>query len=143
MSENTSATRRNVIVGTGAGGLAAVLAACGGSGSTTTGAPAPANSGGASGGALASTSAIPVGGGEVFKDQKVVVTQPEAGTFKAFSATCTHQGCTVGSVTDGVITCPCHGSKFIAADGSVKGGPATKPLPEMKINVSGDQISLS
>ena len=52
---------------------------------------------------------IPVGGGKVFDALKVVVTQPTAGDYKAFSAVCTHQGCTVNGVSNGVITCPCHG----------------------------------
>jgi Rieske Fe-S protein len=143
MSENMSATRRNVIVGAGAGGLAAVLAACGGSDSSGSGASSTAAAGGSSGSALASTSAIPVGGGTVFKDQKVVVTQPKAGEFKAFTATCTHQGCTVGTVSGGTINCPCHGSKFDIADGSVANGPATKPLAAKKIIVKGGKISLA
>jgi Rieske Fe-S protein len=47
---------------------------------------------------LAAKADIPVGGGTVFKDEKVVVTQPEAGTFEAFTAVCTHQGCIVKEV---------------------------------------------
>ncbi len=47
------------------------------------------------------------------------------------------------SVADGVINCPCHNSNFSIEDGSVKSGPATKPLPEVKITVSGDSISLA
>ena len=62
----------------------------------------------------------------MFADKDVVVTQPTAGEFKAFSATCTHQGCKVKSVADGVIVCPCHGSKFAIADGSVAAGPAKR-----------------
>lgn len=84
-----------------------------------------------------------MGGGTIFKDQKVVVTQPTAGQFKCFSAICTHNGCTVGSVANGTIDCPCHGSKFNVADGSVAKGPATKPLPEQPIKVDGDSISLA
>ncbi|MGX1881838.1 Rieske (2Fe-2S) protein [Streptomyces sp. NPDC055287] len=92
--------------------------------------------------ALASTSEIPVGGGTIFKSEKVVVTQPEEGTFKAFSAICTHQGCTVGSVEDGTINCPCHGSKFRITDASVANGPARKPLPPRQITVESGSIRL-
>lgn len=92
---------------------------------------------------LARTSDIPVGGGTVFKDEKVVVTQPVEGEFKAFSAVCTHQGCTVGKVADGTIDCPCHGSKYRIADGSVAAGPASRRLPEERINVSGGTITLA
>ncbi|UGQ09319.1 Rieske (2Fe-2S) protein [Yinghuangia sp. ASG 101] len=99
-------------------------------------------SAGGSGKALAKTSEIPVGGGKVFESEKIVVTQPTAGTFKAFSATCTHQGCLVSEVADGTIDCKCHGSLFSAADGSVTQGPATKALAEKRIATSGDQITL-
>ncbi|HSA49886.1 MAG TPA: Rieske (2Fe-2S) protein [Yinghuangia sp.] len=109
-------------------------------------AESPAGNGGAGGGAagkpLAKTSEIPVGGGKVFGSEKVVVTQPTAGTFKAFSATCTHQGCLVSEVADGNIDCKCHGSMFSVTDGSVTKGPATRALPEKQIATSGDQISL-
>ncbi|RSS46333.1 Rieske (2Fe-2S) protein [Streptomyces sp. WAC08241] len=93
--------------------------------------------------ALARTSGIPVGGGAVFPEEKVVVTQPAAGEFKAFSAVCTHQGCLVNKVADGTIDCPCHGSKFRVADGSVVTGPATRPLPAERIIVSGETITLA
>jgi Rieske Fe-S protein len=73
----------------------------------------------------------------------VVVTQPAAGEFKAFSATCTHQGCAVKSVSEGVINCPCHNSNFSITDGSVQSGPAREPLPAVQITVSGDSIRLA
>lgn len=91
---------------------------------------------------LAKTSDIPVGGGKVIKDKKIVVTQPEEGDFKAFSAVCTHSGCTVSEVTDGTINCACHGSKYRVADASVAGGPAPRPLPPQNITVTGDAITL-
>ncbi|GAA3308429.1 hypothetical protein GCM10020295_70440 [Streptomyces cinereospinus] len=72
----------------------------------------------------------------------MVVTQPTAGEYKAFSAKCTHQGCAVKDVTDGVIICPCHDSRFSATDGSVTQGPATQPLAAERITVAGDEIRL-
>ncbi|MFJ9177548.1 Rieske (2Fe-2S) protein [Streptomyces sp. NPDC102360] len=92
---------------------------------------------------LTKTSAIPVGGGKVFPAEKVVVTQPAKGDFKAFSAVCTHQGCTVKDVSGGTINCPCHGSKFKVADASVAGGPAPRPLDTRQIKVTGDSITLA
>lgn len=86
---------------------------------------------------------IPVGGGKVFPDQKLVVTQPTAGSFRAFSAVCTHQGCVVSDVSNGTINCPCHGSAFDAATGAVRRGPATQPLPERKVTVGNDGITIT
>jgi Rieske Fe-S protein len=139
-------SRRAVVAGVGGVAAAGLLTACGG-GSTatapaTTAAAEPAPSA-SSGTELTSTSDVPVGSGTVFADQDVVVTQPTAGDFKAFSATCTHQGCKVKSVADGVIVCPCHGSKFAIADGAVTAGPAKSPLPEKTISVEGDSILLT
>jgi nitrite reductase/ring-hydroxylating ferredoxin subunit len=53
------------------------------------------------GAVVGSTADVPEGGGTVFKEQKVVVTQPKEGEFKAFSAVCTHQGCLVSKVEPG------------------------------------------
>jgi Rieske Fe-S protein len=92
---------------------------------------------------LGSTSQIEVGGGVVFADQRIVVTQPTKGDFKAFDATCTHQGCLVGSVSGGTINCPCHGSHFSITDGSPQSGPARSPLKETAIIIEGDQIKLA
>ncbi|MGW2817155.1 Rieske (2Fe-2S) protein [Streptomyces sp. NPDC001415] len=137
--------RRTVIACVGAAGIAAALTACGG-GSDNAGADdaKPAGGGGKdAGGVLGRTSDIPQGGGKIFAAQGVVVTQPTAGQFKAFSAKCTHQGCAVSSVSGGTINCPCHGSKFDVADGSVKGGPAPSPLPAAAISVEGGSIKLA
>ncbi|MFF0311708.1 Rieske (2Fe-2S) protein [Streptosporangium sp. NPDC004379] len=146
----TDATRRAMLLGAGGAGVAAVLTACGGDGGQTTaevGEPSAAGSADADTqqgqGTLAKTADIPVGGGTVFEDRKVVVTQPAAGEFKAFSSVCTHKGCQVQSVSDGTINCPCHGSRFAIADGSVKQGPATKPLEAKEVKVEGDSIVLT
>ncbi|MFE3037339.1 Rieske (2Fe-2S) protein [Streptomyces canus] len=132
-------SRRVVVAAVGAAGLALTLNACGsGDDSSSSSSDAPAT-----GTVLGKTGDIPEGGGKIFKDSGVVVTQPTAGEFKAFSSKCTHQGCAVTGITNGVITCPCHKSEFSVADGSVKKGPATQPLPEEKITVSGDSITLA
>jgi Rieske Fe-S protein len=83
---------------------------------------------------------VPVKGGVVLDDKKIVVTQPASGEFKAFTAVCTHQSCTVASVKANTITCPCHGSTYSALDGSVQGGPAPSPLREIPVTVEGDQV---
>ena len=93
--------------------------------------------------ALTSTSEIEVGGGTIFADEEVVVTQPTEGEFKCFTAICSHQGCLVSSVSDGTINCACHGSKYSIETGDVEEGPATFALAEEKITVSGDSISLA
>ncbi|MFF2700811.1 Rieske (2Fe-2S) protein [Streptomyces cyaneofuscatus] len=137
--------RRTVVLAVGAAGAAAALTACGGSdgsGGAESVEQQP-GSDGAGGAVLAKTADIPEGGGVVFAAQKVVVTQPTAGQFKAFSATCTHQGCAVKDVVDNVITCPCHNSTFDAATGSPTAGPATQPLPAREISVAGDSITLA
>jgi len=130
------------------GGLAAagvgvpLLAACGSDSDAATD-PSGSSSSTSGADALAKTSDIPVGGGAIFPDQEVVVTQPTAGEFKCFTAVCTHQGCIVSSVSDGTINCACHGSQFSVEDGDVEAGPATVPLDEVPITVSGDSISLA
>ncbi|QFZ77615.1 Rieske 2Fe-2S domain-containing protein [Streptomyces fagopyri] len=145
--------RRTVVAAVGAAGLAVALTACG-SDDKSSDSSSSASSGGSGGGdngvagnaggtVLAKTADIPEGGGKVFADQGVVVTQPTAGTFKAFSSKCTHQGCAVKDIANGVITCPCHNSQFSATDGSVKKGPATQALAAATISVDGDSIKLA
>ncbi|MEU9321233.1 Rieske (2Fe-2S) protein [Streptomyces sp. NPDC048295] len=137
--------RRAVVVAAGAASVAAVLTACGSrQGSGGSDGVDSADDGTDTGGTtLAKTADIPEGGGTVFPDQGVVVTQPKAGEFKAFSSKCTHQGCTVSSVSNGTIDCPCHGSKFDASTGAVAHGPATQPLPARKITVTDGSIALT
>jgi Rieske Fe-S protein len=148
-----------VLAGVGLVGLASAITACGAGGSSSTPAAggttpaAAANSGtgsAAAGGAgsapaanaLAATSQIPVGSGMIFSGPQVVVTQPSAGEFKAFSAVCTHMGCIVNQISNGTIDCPCHGSQYSITTGDVVAGPAPKPLPAKQIKVSGSSIFL-
>ncbi len=142
--------RRTVIHSAGVLGVgvvgAATLAACGGGGATATSTGnAAGNATGAAGSPKDAIKAadIPVGGGKVFDATKTVVTQPKAGEFKAFSAICTHMGCTVANVANGTINCPCHGSTYDMATGQVTGGPAPSPLPSKTVTVSGGSITVS
>ncbi len=83
---------------------------------------------------------VPVGGGRVYRTERVVVTQPAAGTYEGFSAVCTHAGCLVDAVADGLIHCACHGSDFSVSDGAVVHGPASTPLPRVKVTVQGGDL---
>ena len=148
-----ASSRRTVLACAGAA-CAAVLAGCsnynsnsGIAGSqpeqpaSSPAAPAGSGSGApAAPAALASTSDVPVGGGKILTDKKIVLTQPKSGEFHGFSAVCTHAGCTVGSVSGGTINCPCHGSRFNIASGAVVTGPAASPLPAVGIQVHGTSI---
>ena len=91
-------------------------------------------------GALAATSQVPDGGGKIIDGKNIVITQPRSGSFRAFTAICTHEGCIVSSVSNGTINCPCHGSKFSIKDGSVVHGPAPSPLAAIAIKVEGTSI---
>jgi nitrite reductase/ring-hydroxylating ferredoxin subunit len=148
-----------MLAGVGLVGLASAITACGagassstpaagGAATTTGGAGTAAPAGSAGGGsaaaasALAATSKVPVGSGMIFPGPQVVVTQPTAGDFKAFSAVCTHMGCIVNQISNGTIDCPCHGSQYSITTGDVVSGPAPRPLPAKQIKVSGDSIFL-
>ncbi|MFF3874217.1 Rieske (2Fe-2S) protein [Streptomyces sp. NPDC001978] len=156
-----SATRRGVLA-TGAAALAVGCVSCGNDsggqatdsvketesaketeGVTEKASAAAAPSMAPAGQDLARTSDVPVGGGKVFAAEQVVVTQPVKGEFKAFSAICTHQNCTVATVANGMINCPCHSSLFHVADGSVAHGPAMQPLAPAHITVDGNSIRLT
>jgi Rieske Fe-S protein len=157
--QDQRATRRGVLLGVGIVGIGGVIAGC-----STSAVPYEANEAGVAPGEEAPSSAapaasapaagmgsgaptgtllgmvtdIPVGGGKVFLDQKVVVTQPAKGVYKAFSAVCTHVGCICNKVANGTIDCPCHGSEFKITDGAVVTGPAPTPLPTRTITVSSE-----
>ena len=134
-------------------GASGALAACGGgdeseevtqgsnSGGSTSGDSSSGGSTSGGSGGFAKTTDIEPGGGKIYADEKVVVTQPTMGSYKAFSTKCTHEGCAVEKVSSEGIVCPCHGSTFSLADGSVVKPPAGKPLEEVKITVTGTDIA--
>jgi nitrite reductase/ring-hydroxylating ferredoxin subunit len=138
--------RRVLLAGAGAS-CALLLAACGGgsgsndsSDSSTLGGSSTESGGSAK--ALATLASIKVGSAVSAEDadgNPIIVARPTADTAVAFSAICTHQGCTVapaGSELD----CPCHGSRYNATTGKVLGGPAPKPLPSIAVSVRNGQV---
>jgi nitrite reductase/ring-hydroxylating ferredoxin subunit len=133
-------SRRAVLQGVGAVAVTgAAVSACGDDGSSSDAAGPSA----APGSVVAATSEVPVGGGAVFADANVVVTQPSAGEYKGFSTRCTHQGCAVTSVRDGFIVCPCHNSRFAVADGApTPDSLAKQPLASVAVSVSGSDVVL-
>ena len=119
-----------MLASAGAIGAAGLLAACGTdpAASTSTPPPIPTEAGDPGVSASPTTAGepnvikvtdIPVGGGKIYDEQRLVVTQPTAGTFKAFDSLCTHMGCVVTSIFAGKINCPCHQSQYSVVDGSV------------------------
>jgi cytochrome b6-f complex iron-sulfur subunit len=143
------ASRRQVIA-TGVVAVTGVgaLAGCGGSSGTASGASsaaaAPAASSSGSGGAaLAKVSDVKVGtaiSAKTADGKPIIVAQPTAGQVVAFTAICTHQGCTVAPATGMQLKCPCHGSTYDAATGKNTGGPAPSPLAAIPVKVEGDSI---
>ena len=144
-AEDNGMSRRVALRGAAVAGIGLpVLAACG-EDAESTGSTADSSTSAASepsGGGFTTTADIPEGGGAIFEDEGVVVTQPAAGEFKGFSNICTHKGCPVSEVTD-TINCACHGSMFSIEDGSPQGGPAASALSEVALTVDGDSISLA
>lgn len=120
----------------GAAGLAACGLAVAGCGGGANAEPVA----GIKGQVLAKTADVPVGGGIVVQEYKIVVTQPAKGVFKAFSAVCTHKGCVVSAPEENVMTCGCHGSEFAADSGKALQGPATAPLAVYRVEVKGDGV---
>lgn len=79
----------------------------------------------------ASSPLNPVGGMALVQTSgpNFLVTRTSQGACTALTANCTHQACTVSNVSNGVFTCPCHGSQFDPS-GRVVRGPAPAPLQQ-------------
>ena len=151
----------------GVGAACASLVACGGGAGSSGGGSGGGNSGGGYGGGdsggggsdggskkssggeaktggavIASESEVAPGSAHKFKDsgEPAVLVHLDDGDFVAYSAVCTHQGCTV-AYKDGNLACPCHGSVFDPADGAaVVAGPAPRPLTEIPVKVEGGEV---
>lgn len=135
MTTNKQPTTRRTVLGgaAAAAGLGLAATACAGSpeegeqgaGQNSAAPTAPV--------ALGPSSDVPVGGAKLFREQKVIVAQPSEGTFEGVSAVCTHRGCVLDKVENDEGNCACHGSRFSVTTGKVLQGPATKPLPRVRV----------
>jgi Rieske Fe-S protein len=131
-----------VVVGAAAGAVLARSSSAASEPAGTT--QANAYGAGSSGGKhLVALTDIPVGGGKIVPDPPVVVVRTGSDTVVGFSAICTHQGCTVSSISNGTIDCPCHGSRFALKTGAVVSSPATRPLPRVPVTVRDGQVYTS
>jgi Rieske Fe-S protein len=139
MPTDPTVTRRSVLAAGAAGAGAVALAACSSSSSTKDNGPAappPANA------ALAKVADIQVGmcvSAKLPDGKAAIVSRPTGDTVAAFSAKCTHMGCTV-KPAGGELHCPCHGSKFNALTGAVIHGPASAPLPKIDVKVANGEV---
>ncbi|HEX4977694.1 MAG TPA: Rieske (2Fe-2S) protein [Nocardioides sp.] len=155
MEPDTSRLSRRTLLGAGAGvPLTAVLLTACGEDEPTTAAPdteptsedaassEPAESEAPADESLAAVADIPVGGALVVENgpggKPVVLAQPRDGEVVAFSAVCTHKGCTV-TAEERSIVCPCHGSTYDLT-GANTGGPAPSPLPKVEVTVADGQV---
>jgi thiosulfate dehydrogenase [quinone] large subunit len=134
--------------------MASILTACGGGGSGQT--TSESGSGKSTtqgtgpeigrGDVIAETSEVPTDSAKAFTDadsgQPAVLVHLQSGDFVAYSAVCTHQGCTVSYQPQSQkLACPCHGSVFDPARGAaVETGPAKTPLPEIGVAVQSGEI---
>jgi nitrite reductase/ring-hydroxylating ferredoxin subunit len=145
------ASRRAVVGGfVGLGIGVPLLAACGsdsGSGGSSDGSggsgDGTSSGGTTASGAIGKATDVPVGEAKIYTAEKVVVSQPTEGDFKAFSTICTHQQCPITKLQGDEIECTCHGSRFKTSDGSVVNGPANKPLAALKVAVENGEITVS
>lgn len=138
---STHTPRRAVLRGACVGALAvaggAALVACGGAGGGATSAGSKR--------VLANLDDIAVGSGEVVKaaGKRYVLVRTATDTVTGFDAACTHQGCPVTPSVAGVLSCPCHGSKFDLTTGNVLQGPAKRPLKPVAVSVKNGEITLA
>jgi Rieske Fe-S protein len=159
-TEPIALSRRSVLAVGAAGASTLALAACSkaktssppassstpasnapSTGPTSSAAP-PTESSGAAAQSLAKLSDIKVGEAISAKGPdgaKIIIARPTDGTVAAFSAICTHQGCTVAPAGK-ELDCPCHGSVYNAATGEVMGGPAPRPLDKVSVKIAGDSV---
>lgn len=114
------------------------LCACGGTTTNTSNPPSSPPNGGQR---LLPLSELPVGEAKsvTLDGRELIVTRTGDNSAVAFSAICTHQGCTVAPA-ENELRCPCHGSTYDTRTGHVTGGPAPSPLTKIPVRVDGGTV---
>lgn len=131
-----SPARRTVLRGAALAGAAGFgLAACSPGGSESDDSAVPSKPV-----ELGAAADVPVGGAKLYREDRLVVSQPAKGEYKCFSAKCTHAGCILSEVEKKEGSCPCHGSRFDVTTGKVVQGPATEPLPEVPVKAKNGKL---
>ena len=141
-NEGGVSRRKLLVAGTATALGVTVVAACSSTPATKSSPTPGTGSGGGGGKDLAKLADVPVGGAVSATDadgKPVIVSQPSAGKVVAFSAICTHQGCTVAPAGK-ILQCPCHGSTYDLATGDNTGGPAPRPLAPITVKVKGGNV---
>jgi Rieske Fe-S protein len=88
---------------------------------------------------------FPLNSGKVvrFGQRPAIVVRMAGGQFRAFSAVCTHLGCTVQYRNDlELVWCPCHNGRF-DLNGRNVAGPPPRPLEAFEVAVHGDEVVVS
>jgi Rieske Fe-S protein len=142
--EQTGPTRRQVVLGAGAGLAAAGLLSACVEPRTTPADDASAIAARGAGTKVAALADVPVGGAIAVEldGHSLLLTRPAQDEVHLFSSVCTHAGCKVAPA-DGELDCPCHGSRFALADGAVLGGPAADPLAAIAVTIEGADVVLA
>lgn len=88
---------------------------------------------------------LAVNDGKIFRfgDHPALLVRTAEGDYLAFSAVCTHLGCTVQYRADlREIWCPCHNGKYDLHGRNIS-GPPPRPLTVFQVNVQGKEIYVS
>ncbi|AKK07358.1 ferredoxin subunit of nitrite reductase and ring-hydroxylating dioxygenase [Corynebacterium mustelae] len=121
----TSCSRRMFLIGTATTFAGAVLAAC------------------SSRADKISVTATDVPVGSAVIDGDIIIAQPVAGEYKAYSSICPHQGYPITQVTGSAVRCTRHGSTFDIVDGSVIDGPSRDGLRPRKVTLEGETFNVA
>jgi cytochrome b6-f complex iron-sulfur subunit len=136
--------------------LGTVLPGCGGGGGSPTApsgpppaAQLPRISGGVQNDTVtvaidAASSLASVGGAALVQSTAgmFLVARMSQDAFAAFTATCTHEACTITGFSNQTFVCPCHGSQFNTSGGVIN-GPAARALPQYATQFANDTLMIS